>query len=191
MNLKTCLSPGSTRIGIDNRREKLFYLASSWRISFIFILQNDISHSWEEIFKISGHTDTGHYQRYPSLWFNPDKELSIMSSSCYQKVGDKEIHIKYPNNLVKNQPSAITIEYNRNHNQIKLYVDSIELNPYRIDGHAESNLMCYGKRAVLYLAWYKQAASANVENFEYEENLTDNFLGGLSVDEIKNNSCSV
>lgn len=186
-----CLSPGSTRLTKKNRKDSTFYLAQSWRISFIFTQKGDFVHTWPNIFRISGHTDSIIEQRYPSLWFRPERTIVFIYSPCDVQKGDKQINIHYPNEILINQPVAITLEYNRAFNQIKFYIDQVEILPLKFENQPEPNMMCYGKKAVLYLAGeFGEPVNANVENFEYEENLSGEFLGGLSIDQIKNNSCS-
>lgn len=187
-----CLSPGLTKLKKNNRKDVSITLAQSWRISFIIQQQGTIAEGYTNIFKLTGLTDTLLHQRYPALWYHGPSKLVLLGLPCGAQNNDQkeEYNINYPNHIAHNQPTAITIEYSRPHNQIKLYLGQVEIAPSNIYTYPEPNSVCYGKKAVLYLSNnHNTAPLASVENFEYEENLSGRFLGGLTLEQVKSNSC--
>lgn len=89
---------------------------------------------------------------------------------------------------------AVTIEYIREINQSKFYLDGVEIIPYDAEkSRMNPNSVCYGIQGKLTVSDYyanHAVADGSIQNFVYEENLTGQPLGALSVKEIQNNLCS-
>lgn len=96
----------------------------------------------------------------------------------------------YENNLVLNQEAAISLEYLRFSNTLKLYVNGVEASLVSADKYVEPHTICYGKVVDFYVGgrdhlrdeWFESDAS--VRNLIIQENNSFSLLGGLTKQQI-------
>lgn len=190
-NTKLCLQSSSVKLFKNHVAATGFTLFPSWRISFLF---KKLSHTKGpgNIFRFTELIKDHSAKRLPNLRIEGnDGSYYLYGTPCGLKPGNWENgwYYLYHNPTPLNVEAAITIEYIRQLNQVKFYVNGVELNSHDYF-HANNYNNCFGVPARLFLSDNHEAPiDGTVRYFEYEENNTGKSLGGLTVSEVLYNSC--
>lgn len=191
-----CLARGEHTMTHGQQITTGFTLYSSYRISFNLFLKS-IDNNWYAIFRIGDTLNKNNHNRHPLLRIHAGNQFVLDSNRCngYVDSWDQLSRQTYKtSNLKIKQTMAITIEYIRELNQSKFYLNGVELHPFDTENaRINPNSVCYGIEGRLFSSDYHSShktADGSIYNFAYEENVTGQPLGGLSVEEINENICS-